>query len=287
MTSGLAGDGIVVALGGGGVRGVAHLGVLDVLAEAGLHLHGLAGTSSGAWMGALWLSERQSAMARVREFVTAGGLARLPDLRGESRERGVVRRWAGRARMLLALGRVLIHRHRMSAAAFLEAVGRLVPDCAIEDLPVPFVAVAVDSATGAQVVLDRGPLRAAVAASSAMPGLAPPVPWGGRRLQDGGAVAEVPVQAARSLGSPVLAVEVSEALPAGDPDRDRVHRAMFRAAAMGWQALRERMLAEADHVLAPEVNHLHWADFESVNTAYRAGRAAAREWLNSQGRDGS
>jgi NTE family protein len=120
-----------------------------------------------------------------------------------------------------------------------------------------------------------------------MPGLAPPVHWEGRRLQDGGAVAEIPVQAARRLGSPVLAVEVSEALPASDPDRNRVHRAMFRAAAMGWQALRERMLAEADHVLAPEVNHLHWAEFESVDTAYQAGRAAAWAWVNSQGRCGS
>ena len=287
MTSGVVGDGVVVALGGGGVRGVAHLGVLDALTEAGLTVRGLAGTSSGAWMGALWLTEPTLAMEKVREFVTVGGLARLPDMRGLSRDTGWLRRWAKRAQTVWGLGRVLVHRQRMSAAAFLEAVGFLVPEIAIEDLPIPFVAVAVDSATGAQVFLDRGPLRVAVAASSAMPGLAPPVHWEGRRLQDGGAVAEIPVQAARRLGSPVLAVEVSEALPASDPDRNRVHRAMFRAAAMGWQALRERMLAEADHVLAPEVNHLHWAEFESVDTAYQAGRAAAWAWVNSQGRCGS
>lgn len=129
--------------------------------------------------------------------------------------------------------------------------------------------------------LDRGPLRLAIAASSAMPGVVAPYPWQGRRLQDGGTVAEIPVRAARDLGSPVLAVETSEGLPAGDPDRDRLPKAMFRAAAMGWQALRRRLLAEADFVVSPKVNHLYWADYSAVDTAVAAGRTAARALLAS------
>jgi len=156
---------------------------------------------------------------------------------------------------------------------------RLVPDCRIEDLPVPFVAVATDAASGAEVHLGSGSLTLAVAASSAMPGLVAPLPVDGLRLQDGGAVAEIPVMAARRLGSPVVAVEVSEGLPEGNPDRDRFHRAMFRAAAMGWKELRRRLLADADWVIAPPVNHLHWAQFDAFDESYAAGVAAAEEWL--------
>ena len=92
-------------------------------------------------------------------------------------------------------------------------------------------------------------------------------------------MAEIPVAAARSSGSPVVAGEVSEGLPPARPDRDRLPRAMFRAAAMGWRALRLRLLAEADAVIAPEVNHLHWADYRAIDEAVEAGRAAARAFL--------
>jgi hypothetical protein len=57
---------------------------------------------------------------------------------------------------------------------------------------------------------------------------------------------------------------------------------MFRAAAMGWQALRRRLLAEADAVVAPAVNHLHWADYHTVDEAVDAGRAAVRRFLSEQ-----
>jgi predicted acylesterase/phospholipase RssA len=115
-----------------------------------------------------------------------------------------------------------------------------------------------------------------------MPGLVAPLAIDGRRLQDGGAVAEIPVAAAMEMGSPVLAVEVSEALPAGDPDRDRLPRAMFRAAAMGWQALRKRTLADADAVITPRVNHVHWADYDAVDGVIAAGREAGRRFLESR-----
>jgi NTE family protein len=177
------------------------------------------------------------------------------------------------------LFRLVVTRHQVTQRTFLERVAFFLPDITISTLPRPFIAVAAESSTGREVRLSTGRLRLAVAASSAMPGLVAPFEIDGRRLQDGGAVAEIPVGAARALGGPVFAIEVSEALPGGQPDRDRAPRAMFRAAAMGWQELRRRMLAEADAVIAPPVNHLHWADYRLVDEAVAAGRAAAREFL--------
>jgi NTE family protein len=271
--------GVVLALGGGGMRGVAHLGVLAALEEAGVKVAGIAGTSSGALLGALWIvAGAEGAIARVREYVASGRARAMTDIAGEYEGRGLgallrrIGHW-------VALARLLTRRTLLTHEEFLAHVAFFLPDWQIADLATPLVTVATDTESGDEVRLGSGSLRLAVAASSAMPGLAPPVPWQGRRLQDGGAVAEIPVGAARTLGSPVLAVEVSEGLPPARPDRDRIPRAMFRAAAMGWRALRQRLLAEADAVLAPTVNHLHWADYHAVDEAVAAGRAAARDFL--------
>jgi NTE family protein len=177
---------------------------------------------------------------------------------------------------------MLLHRHQMSTEEMIDGVGLLLPDIDLSEVGKPFTVVATDALTGDEVRLRCGSLRLAVAASSAMPGLVAPLAIDGRRLQDGGAVAEIPVAAAMEMGSPVLAVEVSEALPAGDPDRDRLPRAMFRAAAMGWQALRKRTLADADAVITPRVNHVHWADYDAVDGVIAAGREAGRRFLESR-----
>ena len=276
------GSGIVLALGGGGMRGVAHLGVLAELEVRGVRVNGLAGTSSGALLGALWLLEgSEGAIERVRRFTRSGMARQAPDLGSDVDVRGLV----GVARRLghgVALLRLLLARHSMTFEGFVEQVGFFLPDVTIESMPRPFVAVATDNGSGEEVWLGSGSLRMAVAASSAMPGLVAPIAWDGRRLQDGGAVGEIPVAAARALGSPVVAVEVSEGLPPANPDKDRLPRAMFRAAAMGWQALRIRLLAEADAVIAPQVNHLHWADYHAVDESVAAGRAAVREFLERQ-----
>jgi NTE family protein len=269
----------VLALGGGGTRGLAHLGVLAELEAAGVPVLGIAGTSSGAMLGAMWLALGSArSIERVREFVLSGLARRMVDIGSDHHGRGL----AGalhHVRYGAAMVRAVLTRHLMSPNEFLERVSFLVPDRRIEDLKLPFLVVATDNADGSEVRLDRGALRLAIAASSAMPGLVAPFEIGGRRLQDGGAVAEIPVPAARTLGSPVVAVEVSEGLPVGRPDADRLPRAMFRAAAMGWLALRCRLLAEADAVIAPAVNHLHWADYQALDEAVDAGRAAAREFL--------
>lgn len=275
-------SGVVLALGSGGMRGVAHLGVMAELAAAGVPFRGVAATSSGALLGAMFLLLGDpGAEERVREFIARGMGAKLPDI-GEIEGKTGLAGTVARIRRGLGLLRIVFTRNAMSHQVFSSLVDFLVPDRRIEEMPVPFRVVTTDHATGDEVWLDRGPLRVAIAASSAMPGVVAPYHWDGRRLQDGGTVAEIPVRAARALGGPVLAVETSEGLPAGDPDRDRLPKAMFRAAAMGWQALRRRMLAEADLVVSPRVNHLYWADYTSVDTAVAAGRAAARELLASQ-----
>jgi NTE family protein len=274
--------GVVLALGGGGVRGLAHLGVLAEFERAGVEVSGIAGTSCGATMGALWLlSGAEPALRAVNNFMAVIAGDDPPDLEGATDGRGH-RAW-GRFRHAATLLKAMAWGPSVTANKLVARIALLLPDTSIEALPRPFAVVATDSATGAEVRLTHGPLRVAVAASSAMPGLAHPVPWGGRLLQDGGAVAEIPVGAARDLGGPVVAVEVSEALPPLDRGAWEIPKVLFRVAAMGWQELRRRMLAEADAVIAPAVNHLHWADYGAVDVAVAAGRVAAQEFLARSG----
>jgi NTE family protein len=274
--------GVVLALGGGGVRGLAHLGFLAELETAGVGIRAIAGTSSGALMGALWLLNGAApAIQKVRAFTVSGLADDVPDPQAAGNHGSGRSLWR-HLRGVGTLLRAVLTGPALSREQLLERVGFFLPETSIEGLPRPFVVVATDSVTGEEVRLTRGSLRLAVAASSAMPGLAPPINWAGRPIQDGGAVAEIPVRAARDLGSPVVAVEVSEATPPLAHGGERVPTALFRAAAMGWAELRRRMLAEADVVVAPAVNHLHWADYRALDEAVEAGRAAARRFLASE-----
>lgn len=279
MSSPLNGSPVFLALGGGGMRGAAHVGVIGELLQAGVAIRGAAGTSSGAMLGASCLLHGVPATIELlHEFGRSGLAESLPDVIGVVPGRGLgalVRR----ARQSAAILRAVFSGHPLSMDGLVARVAFFLPDIKLEEMPVPFVVCATDSATGEEVRLRRGSLRLAIAASSAMPGLVAPLPWEGRRLQDGGAVAEIPVGAARELGGPVVAVEVSEALPPGHPDEDRLPRALLRASAMGWQELRRRILAEADAVIAPAVNELHWADYRKVDESVAAGRDAAKRFL--------
>jgi NTE family protein len=273
--------GVVLALGGGGMRGLAHLGVLAELEKAGVEIRAIAGTSSGALMGTLWLLKgAEPAIQRVKAFLASGLAEEVPDLEGSADQRRGPALWR-RLGHAATLVRVMLAGPPLSRERLLERVAFLLPETTIEALPRPLVVVATDSATGQEVRLTRGSLRLAVAASSAMPGLASPVVWAGRPIQDGGAVAEIPVRAARALGSPVVAVEVSEGLPPLARGGERVPGALFRASAMGGAELRRRMLEEADAVIAPAVNHLHWAEYRALDEAVEAGRVAARTFLSS------
>jgi NTE family protein len=131
------------------------------------------------------------------------------------------------------------------------------------------------------VVFDRGPLRHAVVASCSMPGMALPYPDGDRLLIDGGVVAEVPVEQARAASRrPVVAIDTPEDVPDTLPDRPSVPRAFVWADTLTHRALRRRLLAEADLVIAPVVAHVHWAEFARLDEMMQAGKVAASARLS-------
>ena len=274
-------EGIVLALGGGGARGLAPIGVLEVIENAGIPVAGIAGTSAGAVVGAMWLTlgNARAISRRWKEFLAAGFPAALPDVRLTStvwsRDNLLLhfaRRLRQGAMVALALERTSLIGHE----EFDRGIAFLVPETPFEQLPKPFAAVATDFESGEPVMLRSGSLRLAVAASSAVPAVLLPYIVDGRALIDGGTVADVPVAQARSLAPrPVVAVDAGEMWPTENPGAITLPRAMMRGANMTHRALREHQVRDADLVIRPEVGGLHWSEFGRYEEAIAAGRAAA------------
>jgi NTE family protein len=191
-----------LALGSGSARGLAHIGVLRALGEAGIAVAGIAGTSIGALMGAVYASGKLDQLeAAVRDL----------DWKAVASFLDVVFPRSG-----------LIDGKRIA-----EFVRRHAHSAPIEELPVPFRAVATDLATGEEVVLAAGDLVEAVRASIAVPGILTPVRWKGRILADGALTNPVPVSVARAMGAEiVIAVDLNRGIVAAKNfKRRRVSRA--------------------------------------------------------------
>jgi NTE family protein len=159
-----------------------------------------------------------------------------------------------------------------------HAIEFLIPDMAIEELPRRLVVVTTDLETGDEVRITGGPLRTALKASSAIPGMVPAVKIGGRQLVDGAVVAEVPVGAARDLGWPVVAVDVSMDIPPARED-NLVLDTMMRAQTMTSRLLRLQQLREATHIIRPMVGDARWAEWQRYDEFIELGRRAMRDFL--------
>lgn len=273
----------IVALGGGGARGFAHFGMLSVLDEAGFGVRTIVGTSMGAVAGAMYLAHGSAARsielwreALARDLIpSVRTLGSLPH--AESKEHPLVqiaRRIRNRVVISFAMNRGTV----LDDQDLAQALEFLIPDVRFEDLPGKLVVVTTDIDTGEEVRLTSGPLQPALMASSAIPGMVPAVEIEGRHLVDGAVVAEVPAVAARDLGWPVVAVDVSTDLAPTRPD-DLVLDTMMRAQTMTARLLRLRQLREATHVIRPAVGDARWAEWHRFDDFVQLGRAATRAFL--------
>jgi NTE family protein len=178
---------VALALGSGGARGFAHVGAVQVLDERGFEVVAVAGSSMGALVGGVM------AAGRLKEFTDwAVGL----------KQRDVLRlidpKWASPG--------------AMAADRLINNLNDFLRDVEIEDLPIPYTAVASDIAARREVWFQKGPLRSAIRASIAIPGLITPVVINGRLLADGGLLNPVPIEPTVAAGAD-LTVAVSLQAP--------------------------------------------------------------------------
>ena len=236
-----------LALGSGAARGFAHIGVIQVLEEAGIRPTLVAGTSAGSLVAALYASGKTG--AQMAELAISMDESSLTD-------------WS-------FPGRGLIRGEALARYVRAQTGGRN-----IEQLPMPLGIVATDLDSGEAILFQRGDLGQAVRASSAVPAVFQPVRIGSREYVDGGLVSPVPVRSARQMGAEVvLAVDISSG-PDGNATGDAFRMLLQTFSIMG-RSISQLELALADLVLRPQLNAMGSADFTVRQQAIAAGRAAA------------
>lgn len=260
---------IGLALGGGAGLGWAHIGVVRVLEEAGIDPDIITGTSIGSIVGAC---------------VAADILDELEEIAREVKIRDMLAMSEFGFKQGSLIGARKIEKRLREHFGYMS----------IEEMPKPFAAVAADLVSGERVVFDQGDVTTALLASSAVPGVLPPVATGRMLLADGGLVDPIPVTAARDLGADVIiAVDLQgdyaqRAVKRGfEPDNDRAGKAPMRTARLGIALLlrslsRVRLEADApDHVITPAIGHIDVMDFRKANELIALGRQATEAALPS------
>jgi NTE family protein len=242
-----------LALGGGAARGFAHVGVIQVLEEAGLGPDLVVGTSAGSLVAALYASGR-----------TGQQLQQV----AESMEEAAFTDWT----------LPIFSRGMLRGEALARYVNGQVGNKLIEQMPRPLGVVATDLNSGLGVLFQRGDTGTAVRASSAVPALFLPVKIGSREFVDGGLVSPVPVRFAKQMGAEVvIAVDISSA-PEGNPAGDTMQILLQTFAIMG-KSINGYELRDADIVVRPALAGVGSADFTVKRRAIDAGRTAMQRML--------
>lgn len=283
-----------VALGGGGARGLAHLGVMQAIGEAGIQAEQIVGVSMGSLIGAMCAAEPDIHLVQTKaiEFLCSPPFLEQIELLNHAKpverenDAGGMFSWYRKLQQSLAAGRrfsrAIGHAALASDRPLRYAIDYLVPDCDISDLPTPLSIVAVDLLSGNRVVLEQGPLRRAVQASSAIPGIFRPVKWDGMLLCDIGTIESVPTRIAKSYDSELLiAVDVGPG-KTQVPSCDTVLEVMMRMDEVGERLMRKVSTKDADIVVRPEVGNVEWFDFSQpqklIDAGLQAGRRALRQF---------
>lgn len=226
---------VALVLGAGGARGIAHVGVIEAIEARGYEVAGIAGASMGALVGGIYAAGRLKEYSEWARALERSDVLRLLDF---------VYGYPG-----------LIRGERVIAA-----LRELVGDHLIEDLPIPYTAVATDLASQREVWLTRGKLFDAIRASIAIPMIFTPAMFEGRELVDGGLLAPVPIAATRQMRvDRVIAVDVNGPVPWANPGLEPRHEEVEAGhgedeeASEGDDApgsLRERMASVWDSITA-------------------------------------
>ncbi len=239
---------IGLALGGGAARGFAHVGVIQVLEEAGIRPNLVAGTSAGSLVAAIYASGKTG--AQLQQVA-------------ETMEEAAIADWSLQ----------IFSRGALRGEALARYVNAQVNSRLIENMPMPLGIVATDLNTGVDTVFQRGDTGTAVRASSAVPAVFQPVKISGRDYVDGGLVSPVPVRAAHKMGAElVIAVDISSP-PEGNLTGGTLDILLQTFSIMG-KSINTFELRDADVVVRPVLNGISSADFGARKRSIEAGRQA-------------
>jgi NTE family protein len=274
---------IGLVLGGGGARGLAHVGVINVLQREGIPIHYIAGSSMGALIGGVFAQHPESGELdkKVRSFLNGPQFKKLGvnnfKKKGEKDPDDVLRQLTHRVKRQLIINLAANRLALLKAERLSLAITSLLENTLIENCKIPFACVATDLRTGEAVVFKSGRIRPAIEGSSAIPGFIPPVKYRGHSLIDGGVTNNFPVDVARGMGANfVIAIDVSRNFDES-AKVDNVIDLVIRSAQITVRHLDGRLKKQADYVVEGDIGTVHWSEFNRLDELIKKGEDAAKK----------
>ncbi|MGK9475785.1 patatin-like phospholipase family protein [Melioribacter sp. OK-6-Me] len=273
-----------IALGGGGARGLAHIGVLRVLEKRKIKIHAITGCSMGAIIGGLYAYYGN--INDVEKFIynvlnnprfKELGISKLGDSKN-ALNRNFMEQLFDFIEVRLKAFKSLTSLSYFEEEET-EELFQIIPDVPIESMKIKFSAVATDLISGEEINFTSGSLRTAIRASSAIPGIFPPVKYKNYLLVDGYTSETVPATKLKILGADrILAVDVMRKLKHSKAPENIIDL-LYRTEDITAYHLALLKLKEADLIIHPDIKNLSWADFEHADEIIKAGELAAIENL--------
>jgi len=270
-----------IALGGGGAKGLAHIGVLEVLEENGIKPQCVAGTSIGSVVGAIYclngsakgLREKAGKMIQSDEFKNF----RVEEFYTE--DKSVFERFKKELFEKFYFGRLLFKRSHIKTEVTKKLFADLFGNKAFNNCKIKFSCNALDIQSGEEVTFTQGLIADAVWASCAIPGIIPPFVQENRIFVDGGVIDNIPVAPVKKMGATIVLAVYLGGRPRFKGVPDTGFRINQRALSFMKYHLDQRVLSLADVIINPEVDQFHWADFSSIDVLIQKGREATARKL--------
>ena len=267
---------IGLVLGGGGARGLGHIGVLKALKIHSIPIHMVAGTSIGAVIGAMYAATLDPHWIenKFKEFIESEAYKRigLHRLVPTSQPNSSIFQTAAtymknQIIINLANDRLgILKQERLS-----EIIEFLLPVKTFEELKIPFSCLAVDLNSGEDVVFNSGNLIEAIVASSAIPGYIPPIEKDGMLLTDGAVSCPVPVKTVRKMGAD-FRISVDVGLNHFEPlENPNLLQVLGRAEQITSTRLGEVKSEKADITIRPDTMNVFWAEFDKIDQLIKLG----------------
>ena len=249
-----------LALGGGGAKGLAHIGVIKALEEAGIEISFISGTSMGALVGGWYaLTKDINKLENIFLKVTEKDMIPMSKII-RKKETGLFK--------------------NPETISFLK---NFLKNKKIEDCIIPFSAIATDAKNGDEVILKSGNLEEVIHASTALPIVFSPVQYNKKLLIDGGFVNPVPADVVREMGAEyVIAVDVSSKwfnFSEENINLRHIGQIISKAMSVVEYQISRNILKKADVVLHPPVLGYKWGEFSSADEIIKAGKTEAKNHI--------
>jgi NTE family protein len=275
---------IALALGAGGARGLAHIGILEEIERSGIRIDFVAGSSIGAMIGALYCLHGNAADVRehLKEFLTNEELQKKWDSfvphnhNDDGKKKGhlfdELRMFINRQYLKVA---VMTKKSLASREDLMNSLEQIFAGKTTDDLKIPFAACSVDLLSGDELYLDSGKLADIVYCSSAIPGIFPPCEKGDMLLADGSISDLVSVEAIPNHDEYIIIAVNFGPGTFMRTNLDRGLDVLMRSDELARIKLNKMILEKANLVISPDVAHFHWAEFARYDEIIVIGREAA------------